>query len=735
MRLTKPPFTQKNTLKTALITSLLATTASVHANQAETKANKDIEHLVVTGERANKLKLTDKTATKMDVALKDVGRSVTVLDSTDLDMRAIEDIRDAFNYVAGFRNNGAADRTYTARGLRTSIDNVMIDGLRSMQGGEGGTGSRLPSTFNAEATTFLRGPEALLYGAGIAGGIVNITTKKPQESAQTTFGFNNKSYVSGDTGNFKRNDFNLSVDSTGPLGDKNLLYRALAQYTPSGEHYQKGRELEETLLDFSFTSTHLKNTEITARFEYADRFKTGGSSYADGVFDENFFKGEVVEYGKPVNRGYYYGSEKDKGENTAKSINLEVAHFINDNWDISAKYRHNSTESESLDLYISDSSGLGNTLGNDTVNRKWVYALGDDNYQLFDLATEGKFTLGGLEHHLLAGINYRDMDVKFARTFQANDDAVGKNTISASKPWLQTIGALPTGFTQVEPSPSSQKDTNIYIKDRISFSSGTTLVAGLAYVKQKQNQTRGDNTFSKTFSDTIWDLGLVQQINDDINVFATYSRAYAPINARWIAQYGQGKTDYVPVEGNNYEIGIKADMLDGDLATAVTLFTLNRENSTSWQRGANGWQLTQLSGKSFESKGLEIDTTYFFNEQFDSTLSYAYTRANDTIGDNIGKQANNTPKHSAALWNTYQHNKNWSFSLGFKYESKRNDGKYILPNYLEVDAGAYYQLANWKVSLVATNLLDKNRAESGANWAMVLPNEPRALNLSVKYTL
>jgi hypothetical protein len=49
-----------------------------------------------------------------------------------------------------------------ARGFSTSIDNVMVDALRSLQGSEGGSGSKLPSTFNAENTTFLRGPEAIL---------------------------------------------------------------------------------------------------------------------------------------------------------------------------------------------------------------------------------------------------------------------------------------------------------------------------------------------------------------------------------------------------------------------------------------------------------------------------------------------------------------------------------------------------------------------------------------------
>ena len=721
--------TKPSAIQSVLAASLIAVTAT------PALADEDkIEHILVEGQRANDLKVKDTTVSKMDVAIKDIGRSMTVLDSDELDIRAIDDIREAFNYVAGFRGNGPADRTYTARGVRTSIDNVMVDGLRSLQGGEAGTGSRLPSTFNAESATFVRGPEALLYGAGVAGGLVNIVTKKPKAEAATTIGIQNKSYVSDDTGDFKRNDTQFTLDSTGPVMGENLLYRLLGQHTPSGDHFQEGRELEETLIDFALTAQLGEATTITPRIEYADRSRTGGSSYADGVFERNFFKGEITEYGEPVNRGEYYGSDKDKGDNESKSASLEINHEFNDDWSLSAKYRHSSTESDSLDLYISDSSALQNEIGKDEINRKWVFSKGDDSYDLFDIATQGKFTLGDIQHHVLAGYNYRDLDVKFERNFQSSEEAFGQNTISASNPSQQSVGPIPEGLTTVDFSPKNQKDTNIYLKDRITIDS-TTVVAGVAYIKQEQSESRSGNHYEKDYSDTIWDFGVVQKLNHDVNVFATYSRAYQPVSARHIAQYGQGKTDYDAVEGNNYELGLKADLLKGDLSTAITLFKLERENSTKFERNENGYLLTQISGKSFESKGVEIDSTYYFGHGFSSTLSYAYTRAHDTIGDDEGVQADNTPKHSIALWNSYELDKHWSFSLGGRYESERNDGNFVLKQYFELDAGAYYEKDDWKASLVISNAFDKNRAEAGANWVTVQPNEPRSVNLSISYTL
>ncbi|WP_157829011.1 TonB-dependent siderophore receptor [Colwellia sp. 75C3] len=722
----------KVSLSTVLISSLVNPVSAQGVNSDNAYDSDTIEHIEVSGRPMSDIDKPATTATKMDVSIKDTGRSMMELDADALKMRAIQDVREAFNYVAGFRANGPADRTYIARGFSTSIDNVMVDGLRSLQGGEGGTGSKLPSTFNAENTTFLRGPEAILYGAGVAGGLINITSKKPQTTAKTTIGLNNRSYVSSDTGNFKRNNTSFNLDSTGPITDESILYRVLAQYTPSGDHFQDGREIEELLFDAALSFDIGENTTILPRFEKSDRKRTGGSGYADGVFESNFETGEVTTYGKPINRGKYYGSPIDIGENESTSASLLIKHQLTDDWKLAANVRHNETTSNALDLYISDSSALENEIGKDVVNRKWVYSAGDDSYNLFDITAEGRVTTGSIEHHLLAGYNYREMDINFARAFQSSEDAVGKNPISASNPDNQVTGPIPDGLVDSPYKPRTQTDTNIYLKDRISLGN-TTVAVGLAYVKQDQEDLSNGETIATSFDESLWDLGLVQKINDDINVFATYSRAYEPIKGRYIVEYGHGKTDYKPIEGNNYELGIKGDLLNNNLTAALTLFALDRTNSTKWERGEDGWILTQLSGKSFESKGVEIDAAMYFTPKFNSSVSYAFTEAHDTIGEDKGIQANNTPKHALSLWNNYIFDENISFSLGLRYESVRNDNDYEMEAYIEADMGAYYKTDNWDAGLVINNVFDKNRVEAGANWVTVQPNTPRTVNVSLNY--
>ena len=127
------------------------------------------------------------------------------------------------------------------------------------------------------------------------------------------------------------------------------------------------------------------------------------------------------------------------------------------------------------------------------------------------------------------------------------------------------------------------------------------------------------------------------------------------------------------------------------------------------------------------------------SDHFNTNFNYAFNRAYNTIGDDINKQVDNAPKHSASLWNNFHYDDQLSFGLGLRYNSERFDSGpnyivFILPSYVEMDLGAYYKVSDWNLSMTLSNALDKSRAEAGANWVTVQPNAPRSLNMKVKYT-
>lgn len=710
----KQRINKRHALGAALVSTLAATAA-----QAE-----EMDKVVVVGTAQQEiLRTEDSTAMKMDVSIKDTSRSVVSVTKSFLDSVAVEDVSGAFDYVSAFRRNGSADRTYTARGIRTPISNIMIDGLRTLQGGEGGTGSRMPGTFNADSVTFLRGPAGLMYGSGSAGGMVNIVTKKPEAESKTTIGLSSRSYIASDVGSFEQNGLTYNLDSTGAVDkDEKVLYRVLASVAPDRDMFQHGRDEDETFLDAAMTFRLSERTSITPRFELRDQERTGGSSYGDGI---------VGSFSDPGDRDRYYGSTDDYGKSESRSVGLTLDHAFNDQWKAKAVVRHNKSDSDAQDLYTS-TSFEARTDG--YIDRKYVRSSGRDEYRALDANLEGKFSTGDVEHHIITGISYLDSEVGFFRSFQNTDEALGQNLVNSANPSDQTVGPVPAW--DISYSDREQKDTNIYLKDRISLGD-VTVVAGLAYVKQEQDEVRSGTQYTDSYSDTIWDLGAIYALTPDVNVFANYSRSYEPVSARSASQYGNGQS-YKPVEGNNFEVGAKASLMNGKFVPGITVFRLERENNTEYVRVDGQWQLDQKNGVGFVSEGVELDALIAPTPSWNMMVSYAYTDASDTSGENKGVQADNTPRHSLAVWNNYHLSGNLSavkLGLGLRYESERNDGDNELSDYVEADFGVYYSKDNWDVSVVLRNALDKVRTEDGANGdGIILPNDPRSLNMSVNYS-
>jgi len=725
-------FTPNRTALGSVLVSALAIQPMAFA--AETAP----ESITITGQEVSILEQKDTTATKMDVSLKDLGRSVAVINSQQIEDLAANDVSDLFKYVAGFNTNDTADRRYISRGLETNINNLLVDGLRTLQGSEAGSGSRFPSAYNIESVSFLRGPAGILNGESSGGGLISVTTKQPEEAAQTTLGVSSRSYMSSDTGYGERNSASVSLDSTGPVGDSDVLYRVIVDSTPSGKLYQDGRDEEELLIDGALTFKLGDNTKLTADIEYTNKERTGGSSYGDGVFSTTFIDGSLGNttnsLGKPVNREFYYGSPDDYGENKAQTIGLKLEHDFNDDWSLVSKLSHTELSSEALDLYVSNSFS-SNVAGATVLDRKWVYANYESDILGFDTALQGKFDTGSVKHHVVTGVSYRDINVKFDRNFQSTADATGQNTISISDPDDQVVGPIPDGLLDVNYSESDEQNFNLYVKDRISV--GDFIVStGLGYIRQDQSS----DSYNGHSDDIIWDAGALYSVNKNLNVFATYSRSYDPVSISNVSQYGVEGKDYVPVEGVNLEVGAKSSFFNGRVNSAITAFNLEQKNTTSRETIDGVSTLIQDTDTSFRSQGVELDLQLNLVSGLVNTISYAYTRAADTSGDDEGKQANNTPKHSLAIWNSYQFTGAYSpirLALGFHYEGDATDGSdyYDIPSYYEFDLGAYYETKDWDLGLTVNNVLDENAIISKANGDSIQPNDPRSLNLSFKYRL
>lgn len=186
-----------------------ATTSDVFADDAA-------ESVVVTATRTTQP--ADKT-----------GESVSVLTGTDLDIRQIVSVTDALGEIPGVvivRNGGLGQNaTASIRGAEVGQTLVLIDGIRindpSTVDNQALLGDLLVN--NIDRIEILRGPQGALYGSDAIGGVIDILTRRGDD---TPFALR----ASGEGGSFDTYRFNAGTN--GSIGD--VEYGAGANFLNSG---------------------------------------------------------------------------------------------------------------------------------------------------------------------------------------------------------------------------------------------------------------------------------------------------------------------------------------------------------------------------------------------------------------------------------------------------------------------------------------------------------------------
>ncbi|MEM6555492.1 MAG: TonB-dependent receptor [Pseudomonadota bacterium] len=206
----------KMTLKPSLPVSLaLLISASLTTANAQTNTNADedepnvLDTIVVFGQEYATVPTSAETATKSSLPLIDTPATVTVIGRELIDSQLATTLQDVLRNTSGLNqsgNNFGVGDFLQSRGLPVSY---AYDGL---YGGAGlGPDGYAPtrSLTNVERVEVLQGANATVYGAGSAGGIVNLIEKKPQFEPSYSAELRAGSY---DT-------YGATIDATGPISD------------------------------------------------------------------------------------------------------------------------------------------------------------------------------------------------------------------------------------------------------------------------------------------------------------------------------------------------------------------------------------------------------------------------------------------------------------------------------------------------------------------------------------
>ena len=667
----------------ALGSAALATSiASTSAMAATAAADQDREEIIVRGQYLQSNKVN---SLRTPTPILDVPQSLSIVTSAQIERQGFTSLGDIVNYTSGVNNSqGEGHRdAIVLRGIRSTAD-FYIDGTRDDV-------QYYRPLYNLEQVEILRGPNAILFGRGGAGGIVNRVSKKGE--LDTTFN-DFRAGVDSFGG------YNVQLDSNFALNDTSALrLNAYYEGLESDRDYDDGTRYgfnpavkfavgESTLIDLSY--------EYVDHDQFIDRgIPTGSNGRPVEDFDEIIFGDRGINESE-LEAHLLRAMLQHEFSDTLKA---NVSAFYGDydksylNFYASGYDQQNSPDVVSLDGYV------------DTTERQNLILTGN---------LVAQFETGNIGHTVLFGAEYIDTDSdqdRYNAFWDTSQDDV--EVFSISKPLnlrggvgVNAAGQVATNDFSVDLNDDTRVDLevySIYLQDEIALTEQFDLIVGARFdsFDIKVNNVPANDIRNGSDDEISPRGGLVYKPLDNVSIYAAYSETFLPRSGEQYANINGDNDDLDPDEFESAEVGLKWDFSQG-LSLTVAYF----ENEQTVSGRDND------TGENFEVRGLEVDG---FEVQLDGqitedfTIRAGYTYLDGETGD--GVEPRELPEHMASIWGNYYVSPKWAIGLGATYQDESlitDGGSATLPDYTRVDAAVYYQISeNLQVQLNVENLFDE----------------------------
>ena len=627
--------------------------------------------VIVTGQRTEYGVRSTVTGTKTNTDVKNIPQAMTVISESQIEDQDLRSIADVLTFVPGATpGTGEANRDQiTLRGNNTTAD-FFVNGIRDDV-------QYFRDLYNVDRVEVLRGPNAMIFGRGGGGGIVNRVTKRSSLSAPYR-----EFAVSGDS----EGGYRLTGDIDQPLG-ASVGLRVNGVYE-NGESFRRHVDLERYGVNPTVGISAGPNTRIDVGYEYfhdrrtTDRGVPSRNGRPIEGFDEVFFGDPELSYAEADVHVGTLAIHHDFGN----GLSLRNRTLLG-NYD---KFYQNVFPSGIVAPRVGE-TGDQVALG--------AYNSRNDRKNLFnqtDLIWEGR--LGGIDQTLLLGFEagrQRSRNLRLTGTFAGGDNRfpLTDPTIDADLTW----GPSATdGNNRTQATVAS-----VYVQDQIRLSPMLEIVAGLRFDRFKLsfNDLRpGRIDFGR--QDETWSprLGLIFKPQPSLSVYTSFSRSFLPQSGDQFGSLDVNTDALKPERFDNYEIGAKWEPIRGLLAT-FALYRLDRTNTRALDPATN---LTVLTGAQ-RSKGLEVGLERNISDKWQVSGGYAWQKAKIRSRTTACDPALDTcevplvPRHQFSMWNRYNLNERLGFGLGIIARSKSFAGisnDVVLPSYVRADAAVFFELTD-----------------------------------------
>jgi len=658
---------------------------------------------VVATRRAGYALSQTATATKTPTPLRDVPQAVSVITRDLIDDLSMQSIADVVRFVPGVtmgQGEGNRDQP-TIRGNNTTAD-FFIDGVRD-------DAQYFRDLYNVERVEALKGSNAMIFGRGGGGGVLNRVTKEATGSRLRALSLQGGSFDN------KR----ASID----LGDR-LSSAVSARFNGVFErsgHFRDGVTLQRYGMNPTVAiAPGAQGTRIILGYEHFAERRT-----AD--------RGIPSFGGRPVatDVATFFG---DPGASPA-DVRAHVGTVTLTHRMASGLNVRNHSQVGLYDkFYQNVFPGAVNAAGDQVT----ITAYNNDTQRqnLFnqtDLTVEVR--TGPIRHTLLLGAEVgRQATDNLRRTGYFNDVAT-----SVTAPVADPTISVPLTF-RPGANDADNRVVNtvgsVYVQDQLALSAHWQLIAGARYERfdLRYHNNRTSTALRRTDGMISPRVGLVFKPMPALSLYASHGVSYLPSAGDQFSSLTDVTKALEPERFTNYEAGAKWDVADR-LAITTAAYRLDRTNTRA-PDPVDPARTVQTGSQ--RTTGVELTVNGSITAAWQLVAAYSAQRAtitSTTSAAPTGAKVPLVPRNSLSLWNRYQLGRRMGVGLGVVHRADMFaalDDKVTLPGYTDVDGAVYLGLGHGvRAQVNVENLFDITYYNTAHNNNNITPGSRRALRASL----
>ncbi|SNR77711.1 TonB-dependent receptor [Lutibacter flavus] len=650
-------------------------------------------------------------------------QAYNAISSDLLKEQVITNINDAIKNATGVARlwestgrGGDGAEFYSLRGF--SVQPSITNGLPGLN-----NGGLDPS--NIERIEVIKGPSGTLYGSSLIsyGGLINVVTKQPYEY----FG-GEISYTTGTNGLNR-----ITADINTPIGkDDDTYLRINAAYHSQNSFQDAGfnksfyvapslKYIANEKLTFIVNTEILNKESVNAPMLFLNRYAPLTYDSID-IFEQNYYNS--------------FTSNNLTIKNPTFNLQAQALYKLSDTWTSQTVLSTGTAKTDGYYSYLWDLSD-GDTFAH-YISKANSETRTTDIQQNFI----GDFNIGKLRNRVVVGLDYFNNNLKNNSLGWVGIGTVTLSDGNNSSILSQAAVDNALAETAVGNSEASQEIFSAYISDVLNLTPTLSAMASLRVDKFEGDKSDDDDdqtAFSPKF-------GLVYQpIKDKLSVFTNYMNGFSNVSPSEVSDVDGSNPrikTFDPEKANQWELGIKANLLENKLNLTASYYDINVSNKLMTDPNNIN---NSIQGGEVESKGFELSLNAKPVEGWN--IIAGYSQNNSKVlkeTENAGylglRPEEAGPENLINFWTSYTVQtgslEGFGFGFGGNYASEFNTlnrsttGSFALPSYTIINGSLSYAKEKFRVILKLDNIANKKHF---TGWSTVTPQNTRSISASLSY--